>query len=56
MREEDIIKIVENLFETTLVAMSDDPFCGATIEGKEQFFYELKFKLKKLFDDNDLSK
>jgi hypothetical protein len=56
MDEKDVIKIVEDLFETTLVAMSDDPFCGATIEGKEQFFNELKVKLKELFDDNDLSK
>jgi hypothetical protein len=38
MKEKDIIKIVEDLFEKTLVASSEDPFCGATIEGKEQFF------------------
>lgn len=53
---EKIIKIVEDLLETTLVAITDDPFCGATIEGKEQFVDELKVKLKELFDDNDLSK
>lgn len=56
MKEEDIIKIVEELFESTLVAECDDPFCGATIEGKEEFFSKLKIKLKYLFDDNDLSK
>ena len=56
MKEDDVINIVKELFEKTLLATSEDPYCGAEIEGKEEFFIKLKLKLKELFDNNDQSK
>lgn len=55
MKEKDIMIIVKDLLETTLYAESDDPYCGATIEGKEEFLSKLKIKLEELFNKNDLS-
>ena len=53
MNEEDVIKIVKELFDTEIYSESDDPFCGTYIMGKEQFFDKLKVKLKESFNDND---
>jgi hypothetical protein len=55
MKEDDIIEIIKELLnDEILVAISDDPFCGATIEGKEEFFNKLKIKLKELFKNKNL--
>lgn len=56
MNEDDVIKIVKELFDTEIYGETDDPFRGADIMGKEQFFDKLKVRLKELFNDNDLSK
>ena len=56
MKEEDIIKIVKALFKSELNVSCEDPYVGGEINGKDSFFNELELKLKKLFDENDLSK
>ena len=56
MNEEDIIKIVKKLADNTLVAIYDDNACYYKVGNKTIFYKKLKDKLKKLFDENDLSK
>jgi hypothetical protein len=58
MEEKDILKIVEDAFDNQITADGwlDDGTPMATIVGKELFLKEVTEKLKKLFEENDLSK
>ena len=58
MKEQDILKIVEETFSEEIYAEGwlDWGTPMATLCGKEAFMKELENRLKKLFDDNDLSK
>lgn len=55
MNEEDILEIVENAFDDQISAEAWEN-CGADVIGKEFFLKQVKDELKKLFEDNDLSK
>jgi hypothetical protein len=58
MTEQDILKIVEDAFDDQITADGwlDDGTPMATVEGKQFFMKQVADKLKKLFDENNLSK
>jgi hypothetical protein len=58
MNEKDIMKIVEDAFDDQISAeaWSDDGTPMADITGKQFFLNQVEEKLKKLFNDSDLSK
>lgn len=58
MNENDILKIVEDAFDDQITADGwlDDGTPMGTIVGKQFFMKQVADKLKKLFDENDLSK
>lgn len=58
MNEKDILKIVEDAFDDQLTVKCwlDDGSPMETIEGKEFFMKQISDKLKKLYDEHDLSK
>lgn len=53
MSEGDILTIVRKAFDSNIENWLD---LGESIHGKEFFFDEVKENIKKLFDENDLSK
>ena len=54
MTEKDIINLVHECFEKNISIMTVGR--GNYISGEEEFYDELLVELKKLFNDNDLSK
>ena len=59
MNEQDILNIVNIAFENEIEADSyidEEENIVPYIDGKERFFKEVTEKLKKLFEDNDLTK
>ncbi len=58
MKQDDILKIVEDAFDDQIEAEGwlDDGTPMGSIIGKQFFIKQVADKLKKLFDENDLSK
>jgi hypothetical protein len=58
MNEKDILKLVQETFDEEITAHSAETILGSEvwIEGRDKFEQSLEEKLKKLFEDNDLSK
>lgn len=58
MNEKDIIELVLETFDEEISVGCAETILGleSWIDGKDSFELSLKSKLKKLFDENDLSK
>lgn len=58
MKEDDIIRIVERVFNDSLYSyhIGAEPWISTHIGGKPEFFRELRKELEKLFNENNLSK
>ena len=58
MKEKDILKIVDETFDEEISSYAFESILGleSSVEGKKEFMKSVTEKLKKLFNNNDLSK